>query len=40
MYRLILLRLLRTHFGELRKASDSYKIDVRILTVQLISGST
>ena len=27
MYRVILLRLLRARFGELRKPSNSYKID-------------
>ena len=36
MYRFIQLRLLRARFGELRKPSNSYKIDV----AQLISGST
>ena len=40
MYRVILLRLLHAHFGELRKASIYYKIDVRIFKAQLISGST
>ena len=40
MYRVILLRLLRARFGELRKQSNSYKIDVRIFKAQLISGST
>ena len=34
------LRLLRACFGELRKPSNSYKIDVRIFKAQLISGST
>ena len=37
---LISLRLLRARFGELRKLSNSYKIDVRIFKAQLISGST
>ena len=40
MYRVILLRILRARFGELRKPSNSYKIDVRIFKAQLISGST
>ena len=35
-----ILRLLRARFGELRKSSNSYKIDVRIFKAQLISGST
>ena len=35
-----LVRLLRARFGELRKPSNSYKIDVRIFKAQLISGGT
>ena len=35
-----LLRLLRACYGELRKPSNSFKIDVRIFRAQLISGST
>ena len=37
---LVLLHLLRARFDELRKPSNSYKIDVRIFKAQLISGST
>ena len=40
MYIFILLRLLRARLDELRKPSNSYKIDVRICKAQLISGST
>ena len=40
MYRVILLRLLRACFGELKKPSNSYKIDVPIFKAQLINGST
>ena len=35
-----LVRVLRARFGELRKPSNSYKIDVRIFKAQLISGGT
>ena len=38
MYRFILLRLLRARLGELRKPSNSYKIDVRIFKAQLLVG--
>ena len=39
-FRLILLPLLRARFGELRKPSNSYKIDVSIFKAQLLRGST
>ena len=35
-----LVRLLRARFGELRKPSNSYKVDVHIFEAQLINGST
>ena len=34
------IALIACHFGELRKPSNSYKIDVSIFKAQLISGST
>ena len=36
-FRLILLPLLHARFGELRKQSNSYKIDVRIFKAHAVS---